>query len=109
MSTSQFLGKVRRLSQEQIVIGLSLLFFMSFGVGIKGFLRPDNVLSLVQNVALLGILGIGMSFAIIGRGIDLSMIAVMAMSVAWSLSLVEAGRIPGFLSPESHLNPPKPA
>ena len=31
MSTSQFLGKVRRLSQEQIVIGLSLLFFMSVG------------------------------------------------------------------------------
>jgi len=91
MASQRIVWKARRLSQEQIVLGLSVLLFVAFGLTVSGFLAPDNVLSLVQNVAILGMLGIGMTIAIIGRGIDLSMVAIMAMSVAWTLSLVEAG------------------
>ena len=91
MAIGGVIDKARRLTQEQIVLGLSLALFVAFGALVRGFLAPDNVLSLVQNVAILGMLGLGMTIAIVGRGIDLSMVAVMAMSVAWSLSLVEAG------------------
>lgn len=83
--------KARRLSQEQIVLGLSIVLFVGFSVAIRGFVAIDNVVSLVQNVAILGMLGIGMTITIIGRGIDLSMVAAMAMSVAWALNLVAAG------------------
>jgi ribose transport system permease protein len=86
----------RRLNQEQIVLGLSILLFVAFGLTVRGFLAPDNLFSLIQNVAILGMMGIGMAIAIIGRGIDLSMVAVMATSVAWALSLVESGHTAAF-------------
>ncbi|MDA8251881.1 MAG: hypothetical protein M0Z28_22325, partial [Rhodospirillales bacterium] len=37
---------------------------------------------------MLGILGIGMALVVIGRGINLSLVATMAMTVAWTLALV---------------------
>lgn len=79
------------LTQERIVFGMSVLLFVSFAILVDGFLTASNVLSLVQNVAILGILGAGMALTIIGRGIDLSMVAIMAISVAWSLALVDSG------------------
>jgi ribose transport system permease protein len=91
MAGARIIWKARRLTQERIVLGLSLVLFAAFSIAVRGFLAADNVLSLIQNVAILGMLGIGMAIAIIGRGIDLSMVAVMATSVAWTLSLIEAG------------------
>ena len=40
---------------------------------------------------MLGILALGMAIVIIGRGIDLSAVAIMAMSVAWYLQLLNGG------------------
>lgn len=91
MAIAEIIGGARRLTQEQIVLGLSLVLFVGFGIFVSGFLAADNVLSLVQNVAILGMLGLGMAVTIIGRGIDLSMVAIMAMSVAWTLGIVEDG------------------
>jgi len=94
MARSRTDSNSRGLTQEQIVFALSVLLFIAFGASVPGFLSPDNLLALVQNVAILGMMGIGMAIAIIGRGIDLSMVAIMAMSVAWTLSLAEAGHPP---------------
>lgn len=58
-----------------------------FAVLIDGFLHTDNVLSIVQNESVLRILGAGMAISIIGRRIDLSVVSVMAYSVAWALSI----------------------
>jgi ribose transport system permease protein len=84
----QFLG---RLSQEQIVFGLALLLCVAFAVALPGFLTPSNLLNLVRSVSILGILGVAMGLVVIGRGIDLSLVAVMAISVAWALNLIEGG------------------
>ena len=64
-----------------------MVLFLVFATGLHGFLNPDNLLSLIQNVSILGILGIGMAIAIIGRGIDLAIVTTMVMSVAWMLDL----------------------
>ena len=45
----------------------------------------------MRSIAVLGILALGMAVVIIGRGIDLSMVAIMAMSVAWYLQLLGGG------------------
>ena len=79
------------LSQERIVLAIAALLFIGFSIFLPGFLTAGNVLSLIQNVSILGILGVGMALAIIGRGIDLSMVATMAMTVAWSLDLMQRG------------------
>jgi len=80
-----------RLSQEQIVFGLALLLCLIFAVALPGFLTTDNILNLVRSVSILGILGVAMGLVVIGRGIDLSLVALMAVSVAWTLSLIATG------------------
>ena len=45
----------------------------------------------MRSVSVLGILAVGMAIIIIGRGIDLSMVAIMAMSVAWYLQMLNDG------------------
>lgn len=80
-----------RLSQEQIVFGLALLMCLIFAVALPGFLTASNLLNLVRSVSILGILGVAMGLVVIGRGIDLSLVALMAVSVAWTLHLIATG------------------
>lgn len=81
----------RTLNQERIVLAIAVLLFAVAAVGLPGFLTSANLVSIVRSIAVLGILALGMSIVIIGRGIDLSMVAIMAMSVAWYLQLLGNG------------------
>lgn len=80
-----------RVSQEQIVFGLAVLLCVGFALTLPGFLSASNILNLVRSVSILGILGVAMGLVVIGRGIDLSLVAVMGISVAWTLQLVADG------------------
>src|SRR5690606_13788038 len=76
-----------RLSQEHIVLLITLLLFAVFTLALDNFLSSANMLTLLRSVSVLGILGLGMLIVVLGRGIDLSMVAIMAISVAWSMQL----------------------
>jgi ribose transport system permease protein len=78
---------VKSLNQEMVVFLLFVLIFTIFSILLKGFLNAGNLVLLMQGVSVLGILGAGMCIVVIGRGIDLSMVATMALSVAWALQL----------------------
>lgn len=82
---------LRNLNQERIVLVVAVLIFAAATIGLPGFLTTGNLIAIVRSIAVLGILALGMSVVIIGRGIDLSMVAVMAMSVAWYLQLLGDG------------------
>src|SRR5262249_22804439 len=58
---------------------------------LKGFLTSDNMLTLLQNVAVLGILGLAMAIVVIGRGIDISLIAALAVPPGLVLQMVQDG------------------
>ena len=81
----------RHLNQERIVFFLTVLLFAVFAIILPNFLSAPNMLSLLRSVAVLGILGVGMLVVVLGRGIDLSMVAIMAISVAWALQLKNTG------------------
>ena len=93
VTTARALGEPRdiQFNQEKIVFAIALAMFAGFSVLLHGFLTAGNIISLVQSVSILGVLGIGMAVTIIGRGIDLSMVANMAVSVAWLLYLANHG------------------
>lgn len=80
-----------RVEQEAIVLGVAVALFCIFAIFLNGFLTSGNLLNLLRNVSVLGILGAGMAIVIIGRGIDLSMVANMAISVAWVAVLLNSG------------------
>ena len=82
---------LRDLNQARIVLIVAVVIFGAAALGLPGFLTAANLIAIVRSVAVLGILALGMSVVIIGRGIDLSMVAVMAMSVAWYLQLLGDG------------------
>jgi ribose transport system permease protein len=78
-------------SQQTIVFALFVLVFVGFALFLPGFAKVENLLTLLQNVAILGILGLGMAVVVIGRGIDISMIAALAVPSGLLLQLVENG------------------
>jgi ribose transport system permease protein len=89
-------SQLRYLNQERIVFLLTVVLFVVFSLTLSGFLAANNILSLMRSVAVLCILGSGMLIVVLGRGIDLSLIATMAISVAWAMQLVAAGVAVGF-------------
>ena len=81
----------QRLSQQSIVFGIFVLLFVGFALFLPGFIAASNLLGLLQNVAILGILGLAMAVIVIGRGIDISMVAVLAVPAGLILQLVQEG------------------
>lgn len=78
-------------SQERIVLALSVLLFAVAAIFLPGFRDVGNLISIIHSVSVLGLLAVGMAIVIIGRGIDLSAVAIMAMSAAWYLQLLNDG------------------
>jgi len=68
-----------------------VILFVVSAVTLRGFLDSNNLISIVRSVSVLGILAVGMAIVIIGRGIDLSAVAIMAMSAAWYLQMLNDG------------------
>lgn len=80
-----------KLTQEGIVFVFACALFILFTISLHGFLTGGNLISLVRGVAVLGMLGLGMGLVVIGRGIDLAMVATMVVAVSWCFSLAQAG------------------
>jgi ribose transport system permease protein len=78
-------------TQEKIVLLIGIALFCIFSFSLKGFLSSDNLIVLLRSVSTLGILGVGMALVVIGRGVDLTIVAVYAMSAAWTFHLANAG------------------
>ena len=83
--------KVKNISQQTIVSFIFLIMFAGFSVFLPGFFATGNLLGLLQNVAILGILGLAMAIIVIGRGIDISMVAVLAVPAGLLLQMVQNG------------------
>jgi len=87
-----------KATQQTIVFAIFVVTFCGFAAFLPGFVQIDNLLTLLQNVAILGILGLGMAMVVIGRGIDISMIAALAVPSGLLLQLVEGGMAPATAS-----------
>jgi len=80
-----------KLDQQAIVFLLFVVIFAIFSAALPGFLNIGNIVAMVRSIAVLGILGFGMAVVIIGRGIDLSMVATMAVPTALIMTLSQSG------------------
>src|SRR6201988_4657311 len=82
----------RRIGQQGIVFAVFTALFVVFALTLRGFFTTENMLTLLQNVAVLGILGLGMALVVIGRGIDISLIAALAVPPSLVLQMVQDGQ-----------------
>ncbi len=78
-----------RLTQEGIIVTITVVMFGAFAVFLPGFLSVGNLLTLLRSVSVLGILSVGMGVVVISRGIDLSMVATLAMGTAVAVVLAQ--------------------
>tara|TARA_R110002020_G_scaffold316999_1_gene532653 strand:- start:21257 stop:22267 length:1011 start_codon:yes stop_codon:yes gene_type:complete len=84
---------MRRMSitQEVVVAIAALILFLLFSVTLDNFLSSSNLITLVRNVSVLGMLSLGMGLVVIGRGVDLSLVAIMAVSMTFTIVLANGG------------------
>lgn len=82
---------LRNVKQETLVLVTTLVIVVICAFIVNGFLTLANISNLARSVSVLGILGVGMTVVVIGRGLDLSQVAVMAICAAWSLKLLSLG------------------
>jgi len=90
-SQSFWQSKDSLLSQEVIVFLVTLALCVVFAVTLPGFATLGNLLTMVNSVAILGILSLGMGVVVIGRGLDLSQITAMAVSAAIVCQMIGSG------------------
>ncbi len=78
-------------SQESVVFLVAAAVFVFFALTLDRFLTTGNLSNLLFNMSILGILGCGMGVVVIGRGIDLSLVSVMAVTAACLLQMLANG------------------
>jgi ribose/xylose/arabinose/galactoside ABC-type transport system permease subunit len=74
----------RRLAPHALPLAM-LTIVVAFAISEPAFLKPDNLIGIVRQVAITGIMAVGMTFVIMTGGIDLSVGPVLALSgvIAW--------------------------
>src|SRR5580658_318274 len=82
---------IKNIGQQGIVFAVFAVLFAAFALFLPGFFTTSNMLTLLQNVAVLGILGLAMAIVVIGRGIDISLIAAPAVPPGLVLQMVQDG------------------
>ena len=70
-----------------LVIALALLCLAGVITAGDRFASVDNVLTILRLASVIGVVSVGMTFVIIGGGIDLSVGAIVALSSVWASTL----------------------
>ncbi len=82
---------LQKLTQEQIVLIVTLVLAGIFSLALPGFATVSNVLTMLNNISVLGILALGAAIVIIGRGLDISQITSMAVGAAIAALVMHNG------------------
>ena len=79
-------------NQELIILIVTIIIFTGFSVFLDKFFSAGNLLTLMRSVSILGILSIAMAVVVISKGIDLSLIATLAVGTALA-SVLSSGDV----------------
>ena len=75
-----------------IILIVTVVIFAGFSVFLDKFFSTGNLLTLMRSVSILGILSIAMAVVVISKGIDLSLIATLAVGTALA-SVLSSGDV----------------
>jgi ribose transport system permease protein len=83
---------IKLRNQELIILIVTVVIFAGFSVFLDKFFSAGNLLTLMRSVSILGILSIAMAVVVISKGIDLSLIATLAVGTALA-SVLSSGDV----------------
>ena len=84
---------IRRL----ILIGLLLLLSAALSLATPTFLSLDNIMTMLQEASLTGIIAIGFTLVLITAGIDMSIGAVVAITSMICINFISYTQLPAYL------------
>lgn len=88
-----------RLYDKYGVLVVFLIIFVISSFLSPSFLKPGNLLNIMRQISMFGILSVGMTFVIVSGGIDLSVGSVIALVCVVSATVVNRwGILPGILA-----------
>jgi ribose transport system permease protein len=70
-----------------LVIALVILVIVGAATAGDRFMSVDNMLTILRLASVVGVVSIGMTFVIVGGGIDLSVGAIVALASVWATTL----------------------
>ena len=76
---SKFVSIVRSIWQNYSIVVVFVIILIICGIAAPRFLRPENLLNILRNTSIIGVIALGMTFVIITAGIDLSVGSMLAM------------------------------
>ncbi len=79
--------RLRGVAREAGLLAVVILLMMGFGVASPNFLSGGNILAILLQASVVGILALGQTFVLITGGIDLSVGSIVAVSAVCSASL----------------------
>ena len=85
---------IKLRNQELIILIVTVVIFAGFSIFLDNFFSTGNLLTLMRSVSILGILSIAMAVVVISKGIDLSLIATLAVGTALASVLSSADVLP---------------
>ena len=85
---------IKLRNQELIILIVTVVIFAGFSIFLDKFFSTGNLLTLMRSVSILGILSIAMAVVVISKGIDLSLIATLAVGTALASVLSSADVLP---------------
>lgn len=82
---------ITRVTQEQLIFIVTILLVIIAAGTLPAFRTVGNIISLINNVSIVGIAALGGGLVIIARGLDISQVASMVLGPALALKLVTVG------------------
>ncbi|MDA3835900.1 MAG: ABC transporter permease, partial [Spirochaetales bacterium] len=84
---NSFIRFAKKIWEDYSIVVVFFIIIIICGIAAPRFLRPNNLLNILRNTSIVGIIALGMTFVIIGGGIDLSSGPVLATSGAALIAL----------------------
>ncbi|MEV5412518.1 ABC transporter permease [Thermopolyspora sp. NPDC052614] len=81
------LGRITEARHLGLLVALALLAVVGLVTRPENFATSSNLVSILALAATIGVITVGMTFVIIGGGIDLSVGAIMALASVWATTL----------------------
>ncbi|MDH2427740.1 ABC transporter permease [Sphaerisporangium sp. TRM90804] len=92
------LGRVGEARHLGLVVALVLLAVVGLVTTPGSFATSSNLVSILALASTIGVITVGMTFVIIGGGIDLSVGAIMALASVWATTLATQSYGPWVMS-----------
>jgi ribose/xylose/arabinose/galactoside ABC-type transport system permease subunit len=89
-------ARARRMLRESGILGALIILIVVGALISPHFLRTANLINVIRQIAIAGIIGLGMTFVILTSGIDLSVGSIVGCVAVVSASMLRAD-VPWFI------------